>query len=319
MKSKLHICVLQIGMTRNIGGLETYLMQQFEHISKKIKYDFVNITGEYEIAFKDKIIDQKSEIYNIPSRHKNPILHYWKWIKLLNRYGNKYKFIVLNCNSLEYVYPIFIAKLFGIPNRIIHSHNAGFENKISLKRKILIVFNKILIKYSATDYWACSKLAGEWMFGKKRKFKVIHNAIDVDKFKFNKDVRDDMRKQLNIKDDQFVVGHVGRFSYQKNQEFAVDIFYELEKIHKDAVLLLIGKEDQDVYSKVIKKVNDLKIDKKVKVLGIRDDIPALYQPMDCFVLPSLFEGLLIMGVEAQVSDLYTVFSDAISEKLKLLI
>ena len=136
-------------------------MEQFHNIDKsKVHYDFVNITGEYEIVYKDEILSTGSKIYNIQSRHTNPIKHYWQWCKLLSKVAGAYKAIVLNSNSLGYIFPLFIARLFGIPMRIMHSHNAGFEVKITKLRAMMIEMNKILMNFSATDYFACSEKAG---------------------------------------------------------------------------------------------------------------------------------------------------------------
>lgn len=319
MDKKKPVYVLQIGMTKNIGGLETYLMQQFEHINNNIvRYDFVNITGEYDIVFSDKIKQSGSNIYNICSRHKNPILHYWQWMKLLKKHKGKYKVIVLNANSLEYVFPLFMAKIFGISIRIIHSHNAGFEKKIGLVRKILIAFNKFLLKFSATYYFACSQKAGEWMFGKKKKFIIVHNAIDVEKYKYDLQIRQKKRKELEIKD-KFVIGHIGRFVYQKNHEFLIDVFNKIHEMLPEVELLLIGDavENKIYLNEAKQKVKDLGLEKKVKFLGMRKDVSELMQVMDCFVLPSRFEGLPLVGVEAQAAGLPCFFSDTITKEIQI--
>lgn len=311
--------VLQIGMTKNWGGLETYLLQQFDNIDRnKIEYDFVNITGEYKIVEEEKIINSGSLIYNICSRHKNPLRHYWQWIQLLKKISKIYKAIVLNSNSLVYVFPLFIAKIFGIPVRIIHSHNAGYENEPGILRKVLVAFNKILLKFSATDYWACSKKAGEWMFGKNRKFTIIHNAIESKKYKFNSEKRDNLRKALNF-ENKFVVGHVGRFSYQKNHKFLINIFYELQKIESNSVLMLVGDSvnDNKFLLEAKKQVKRLNIENKVLFLGMRNDVPDLMQAMDCFVFPSLFEGLGIVAIEAQAAGLKCYLSDVIPNEVKI--
>ena len=185
MTKNIPIRVLQIGMTKNIGGLETYLMQQFDHLDKtKVTYDFVNITSEDEIVFRDKILQIGSHIYGVRSRHSNPIRHYWQWLVLLHRIAKNYKAIVLNSNSITYVFPIFIARFFGIPMRIMHSHNAGFEQKIGFAKKAIMKMNRFLLRWGATDYFACSQLAGKWMFDKKTPFTIIPNAIDCNKFQF---------------------------------------------------------------------------------------------------------------------------------------
>lgn len=319
MDKKKPIYVLQIGMTKNIGGLETYLMQQFEYINNNIvRYDFVNITGEYDIVFSDKIKQAGSSIYNICSRHKNPILHYYQWIKLLSKYKNRYKAIVLNANSLEYVFPIFIAKFFGIKMRVIHSHNAGFENKIGICRKILIGFNKLLLNFGATHYLACSQKAGKWMFGNNKNFALVHNAINVDAYKYDLEKRQKMRKNLNL-ENKFVIGHVGRFVYQKNHKFLIDIFNEIHKILPEAMLLLIGDavEDKSYLNEAKQKVKELNLEEYVSFLGIRNDVPEIMQAMDCFILPSRFEGLPLVGIEAQTSGLWCYFSDVITNEIRI--
>lgn len=319
MSKKLPVRVLQIGMTKNIGGLETYLMQQFDHLDKtKVIYDFVNITSEDEIVFKDKILQAGSHIYGVRSRHSNPIRHYWQWIVLLHRIAKNYKAIVLNSNSITYVFPIFIARFFGIPMRIMHSHNSGFEQKIGFAKKAIMKLNRCLLKWGATDYFACSQLAGKWMFGEKTPFTVIPNAIDCSKFRFNPEVRHEIRESLNI-EDKFVVGHVGRFTYQKNHGFLIDIFNEIHKINPKAVLLLIGDAVGDMsYCETAKqKVAQYGLTECVQFLGMRNDVPLLMQAMDCFVFPSRFEGLGIVGIEAQAAGLPCFFSDTITREVGL--
>ena len=128
----------------------------------------------------------------------------------------------------------------GIPVRIIHSHNGGFENKIGQIRRALISFNRILMKWSVTDYFACSNLAGQWMFGNTQPFTVIHNAINTKDLVFNDKVRQIKRSELKLDDEDFVVGHVGRFVYQKDHEFLIDVFNEVHNKRVEAKLLLIG-------------------------------------------------------------------------------
>ena len=319
MSKNLPIRILQIGMTKNIGGLETYLMQQFAHLDKtKVTYDFVNITSEDEIVFKDKILQAGSHIYGVRSRHSNPIRHYWQWIILLHRIAKNYKAIVLNSNSITYVFPLRIARFFGIPMRIMHSHNSGFEQEIGFAKKAIMKMNRCLLKSGATDYFACSQLAGKWMFGEKTPFTVIPNAIDCSKFCFDSEIRNEMRKSLHI-EDKFVVGHVGRFTYQKNHGFLIDVFNEIHKINPKAVLLLIGDAvgNMSYYEKAKQKVQQYGLTGCVQFLGMRNDVPLLMQAMDCFVFPSKFEGLGIVGVEAQAAGLPCFFSDTITREVGL--
>lgn len=311
------IRVLQIGMTKNIGGLETYLMQQLDHLDKsKVIYDFVNITSEHEIVFKDKILKAGGRIYGVRSRHSNPIRHYWQWIKLLHRIAGDYKAIVLNSNSITYVFPIFIARFFGIPMRIMHSHNSGFEQKIGIGKKIIMAMNRILLKWGATDYFACSKLAGQWMFGYNAHFTVIPNVIDCSKLKFNENMRNKVRSALNLQG-HFIVGHVGRFTFQKNHEFLIDVFSEIHRTQENAVLMLVGDAvgDLSYLEQAKEKVVRLGLTNSVVFMGMRNDVPQLMQAMDCFILPSHFEGLPVVGIEVQAAGLPCFFSTNITREV----
>lgn len=310
--------VLQIGMTSNIGGMETYLMAQYRAVNrKKVQYDFINITGEKEIAFANEIRKNGGIIYSVPSRHSNPFIHYYKVVKLLLYIRNNYKFIIYNTCSLNYIFPLFIAKLLGIPNRIIHSHNSGNEIKINFVRRAIIEINKILMNFSVTEYWACSQVAGKFMFGNK-KFRIIHNAIDTDEFVFNEAVRQQKRQELGL-NDALVIGNVARFSYQKNHEFLLHIFAEILKRETNAKLLLVGDaKGNEEWLKYIKDLaNKLKISDKVLFLGLRSDIAELYQAMDCLVMPSRFEGLSVTAIEAQATGLPILCSTAMSRETKI--
>lgn len=309
--------VLQIGMTSNIGGMETYIMSQYRHLDKsRIQYDFLNITGEKDIVFSDEILSCGSVIYSVSSRHNNPLKHYFEIIRLLWKIRREYKVIVLNTCHLYYMFPIFIAMLFQYPKRIVHSHNSGDELQITFKRKILISLNKLLMNLSATDYWACSRMAGQWMFGNYIHFDVIHNAIDVDKFYYRPSIRTEMREKLGIPSQAYVIGNVARFSYQKNQEYLIDIFNEVHRLDDSAYLVLVGTNSGcgDYENRVRKRVSDYHLDENVIFLGMRDDADKIYQAMDCFVLTSIFEGLCISAIEAQTACLPCVCSDVLPEE-----
>ena len=169
-----------------------------------------------------------------------------------------------------------------------------------------------------TEYWACSGLAGKWMFNDK-KFTIIHNAINTTQFTYDVNIRKRMRKSLNIHEGQFVVGHVGRFSYQKNHQFVINVFYEICKKNPDAVLLLVGSvvNDCTYWNNAKETIGKLGIEKKVKFLGMRSDVSELMQAMDAFLLPSFFEGLPIVGIEAQAAGLPCFFSDTITYEINL--
>lgn len=311
--------VLQVGMTRNLGGIETYLIEQFRHLDKsKIDYDFVNITGEYSICYEDEILASGSKIFKVVSRHKNPLLHYWQWFNILLQNKGIYDVIVLNTNSLEYVFPLVLGKIFGIPVRVIHSHNSGFENKQGLARRLLVGMNKKLLAWSANLRFACSQFAGQWMF-KDNPYHVIYNAIDIHKYDADLIVREETRNALGLHTELTLL-HVGRFSYQKNHSFLLDIFKEVHRIQPDSVLLLVGDttEESEFLTEVKRKIKAYGLENVVRLLGRRDDVNKIMQAADVLVMPSFFEGLTVVGIEAQASDLPLLLSDTVTQELGLL-
>lgn len=311
--------VLQVGMTRNLGGIETYLIEQFRHLDKsKIDYDFVNITGEYSICYEDEILASGSKIFKVVSRHKNPLLHYWQWFNILLQNKGVYDVIVLNTNSLEYVFPLVLGKVFGIPVRVIHSHNSGFENKQGLARRLLVGMNKKLLAWSANLRFACSQFAGQWMF-KDNPYHVIYNAIDIHKYDADLIVREETRNALGLHTELTLL-HVGRFSYQKNHSFLLDIFKEVHAIQPDSVLLLVGDttEESEFLTEVKRKIKAYGLENVVRLLGRRDDVNKIMQAADVLVMPSFFEGLTVVGIEAQASDLPLLLSDTVTKELGLL-
>ena len=311
--------VLQVGMTRNLGGIETYLIEQFRHLDKsKIDYDFVNITGEYSICYEDEILASGSKIFKVVSRHKNPLLHYWQWFNILLQNKGVYDVIVLNTNSLEYVFPLVLGKVFGIPVRVIHSHNSGFENKQGLARRLLVGMNKKLLAWSANLRFACSKFAGQWMF-KDNPYHVIYNAIDIHKYDADLIVREETRNALGLRTELALL-HVGRFSYQKNHSFLLDIFKEVHGIQPNSVLLLVGDttEESEFLTEVKRKIKAYGLENVVRLLGRRDDVNKIMQAADVLVMPSFFEGLTLVGIEAQACDLPLLLSDTVTKELGLL-
>ena len=310
---------LQVGMTRNLGGIETYLIEQFRHLDKtKIDYDFVNITGEYSICYEDEILASGSKIFKVVSRHKNPILHYWQWFNKLLQNKGVYDVIVLNTNSLEYVFPLVLGKIFSIPVRVIHSHNSDYENRQGLLRKMLVKCNTILMNLCTTNRFACSKSTGIWMF-KNHNFHVINNAIDSDKFIFNTNTRNNIRLKLDIPLNTKVVIHIGSFSYQKNHDFLIDVFNEFQKKCPECLLLLVGKNDESTpYLDNIKyKIGEYGISDKVRFLGMREDVPKLMQAADICLMPSLFEGFGIVAIEAQAASLPIIVSDRFPDEIMI--
>ena len=176
------------------------------------------------------------------------------------------------------------------------------------------------MKKYATDYFACSYLAGEWLFGKNNikngKVKVIHNAVNYDRFKYDEKIRKEIRKEFKIKDNELLFGNVGRFIVQKNHTFLIDIFKEIHKKNKNTKLILVGIGEKE--EEIKEKVKRLDLDNFVIFAGFRKDVNKIMQAMDVFLLPSICEGLPIVGVEAQAAGIPSFASkDVVTSEAKI--
>lgn len=292
------------------GGVESVIMNLYRNIDRnKVQFDFF-VEQTSTIIDKEEINKLGGNVVIIPS-YSNPI-HYMKELAKLFKEGN-YDIVHSNMNALS-VFTLKAAKKAGIKIRIAHSHSTSNKKELlkSIVKNILKPFSK---KY-ATNYFACSELAGRWLFGNKavdnNKVTIINNAVDIKKFVYQKEIRDKVRAEYNLLD-KFVVGHIGRFVKQKNHKFLIDIFNEVLKIQTNAVLLLVGegplRDDVEAY------VEKLGLKDKVAFVGAQKNIAPFYQAMDCFVLPSLYEGLPVVGIEAQSNGLPCVFADTITKEV----
>ena len=203
------------------------------------------------------------------------------------------------------------AKKYGIKVRIVHSHqNKAADVFLHAVRNIPLI--RIGLRYANT-YFACSKLAGDYLF-KKKKYHLINNAIDAKRFKYDPKVRKQMRKELGISDDCFLIGNVGRLCRQKNQRFLIDVFSLVcEKV--DSKLLIIG--DGELKKELETHIKELNLEDKVIMHAPVNNVEDYYQAMDMFVLPSLYEGLGIVNIEAQACGLKTIVSDKVPEIAKI--
>lgn len=208
------------------------------------------------------------------------------------------------------------AKKNHVKKIIVHSHCAA-EHK-TLKYRLTRMASYPYIMSAPTDYCACSVVAGEWKYPKAivdHKLKVLKNGVDLEKFAFNEETKCEIRKKLAIPEDAFVLGHVGRFSYQKNHEYLIRIFAEVRKRNEHAVLMLIG--DGENKPDVKKQIEELHLTDSVRFCGLVNNVNDYMQAMDVFVLPSRYEGLPIVGVEAQAAGLPVITSVNVPEELEI--
>lgn len=296
------------------GGVEAVVMNYYRNIDRnKIQFDFICDSDSTNIP-KDEIENLGGRVILVPPYQD--VANYQRELKKIFK-ENNYKIVHSHVNTLS-IFSLRAAKKAGVPIRIAHSHST--TNKKEWKKNLLKQALRPFSKVYATDYFACSEYAGKWLFGEKifsqGRVKVIKNAIDLEEFKYDERKRKRIRKELGISDDTMVIGHIGRLVAQKNQDFLIDIFKAVHVKNPKTTLIMIGQGPDK--AKIEKKVKELGLGKSVKFLGQRNDTHELYSAFDVFVLPSLYEGLPVVGVEAQASGIPCVFSSEISSEVKIL-
>ena len=314
MLHKKQYKILISGMSFNVGGVETYIMSFFRNIDKKLfQVDFINDQKIDDIAFQDEITKQGSRIIHLHRRNE--------WKKFLKDNKGKYDAIIFNIIAPYFHQIRLCCKLGGFKAVIIHSHN-GFVALPTILQPIIPIsmrYERIKLSHLPIVRWACSDKAAEWMFGKNKDYTFIKNGIDAERFKYSEKLRKEVRKELGLSDSDYCIGHVGRFDPQKNHEYLIKVFIEYSKVDQSAKLVLAGPLlTEDIVAKVKEEIKNNNLNDHVLLLGARNDANRLYQAMDVFVLPSLYEGLPIVGVEAQCAGLPCLFSDQISSQVKVL-
>lgn len=296
------------------AGVMSVIMNYYRHINKNnIQFDFLYFEN-LENIYKNEIERMGGKVYLCPNP-KNIIAFNKYFNEFLKNQHTPYTAIHLHEVYLNSII-LPIAKKHGIKNRIVHNHATRYSDK-----KINNLRNKILcipVKKNANYFMACSKAAGAFLYGEKTlnegKVHVVNNAIDSEKFIYSLPIREKVRNELQIQN-KMVIGHVGRFNDPKNHVFLIRIFAEICKKQKNALLMLIGEGPLKL--KIQKLVQKLGLYDQVLFLDIRNDVNQLMQAMDIFVLPSLYEGLPVAGVEAQASGLPCIISDTVTEEIRI--
>lgn len=304
IKSQKHILVF--GLTEIKGGVESVIMNYYRNIDrKKVRFSFLCNTKV--VAYQDEITKNGDKIYRIPARSKN-VFEYRKAMKhFFKKHANEFDAIWVNVCSLANIDYLIFAKKYGIPQRIIHSHNS--ENMDSKLRGLLHQKNRLRIERYATDFWSCSGKASDWFYTddvqSRHKIHIIENAIDLNKYKFNKLSRKRFRRDYHFEND-FLIGNVGRLHFQKNQSFSLKIFAEVLKARPDAQLVFVGQGPDAALLK--EQAATLGITANTHFLGQIDDVPAALSAFDIFLFPSVFEGLGLACIEAESNGLPTFAS-----------
>lgn len=297
------------GGTMDMGGISSYMMNYFRCFDENIIHiDFIvhGQGGKYD----KEIINNGCSVFHVPTKRENYIDNI-RQIKSIMKSGN-YNIVHAHADGMNGKL-LKMAKECGVLVRISHSHNT--EHLTTNKIKILYhEYMRKQIPQYATHLWSCSKKAGEWLYG-DHEFEVIPNAIDTNKFSFNVEKREELRRQLGI-ENNFVIGHIGRFDIQqKNQLFLLEVFSKMQELKSDVKLILIGEgKDRQL---IEEKIRNLKLSDNTILLGQQDNVNEWLNVFDLFCLPSHFEGFPVVGIEAQANGLHCVCSDTITDEINL--
>lgn len=306
--------ILVIGMSNDHGGIENYILNLYEHLDKNlIQFDFIvkePLTGD----FYRRISVLGGKVF-VVGTFKNNIISVWKKLKHIYR-TNKYDRVYVNLSyapTLIYVLP---ALTLDMKKLIIHSHASDDIRKI--KHYVFrYIFMSLVARRTNLVGVGCSEKACEWMFGsflKKDDYHIINNAVDYKKFAYDEYERAKIRRELGL-ENKLVIGHVGRFSVEKNHKFILEIYRRLKKENPQFALLLVG--DGDLRDDIVTTINEIGLE-DVVITGVVDSPAMYYSAMDLFLLPSIYEGFPIVAVEAQINGLKCFFSENIDSKINLI-
>lgn len=313
------IRILNVTTVFKAAGIESFIMNMYRHIDRtKVQFDFMVMRNEKEF-YDEEIKALGGRKYTINMSAGNVFIKVIKESMELFRFlkKNPYEIIHIHYTTPLRAFYLLAAKKAGVRTRIYHSHSAEVSGKSGMKR---LIYNwlKKGIEAWGTHYFACSEVAAQWMFSQDiltaKRYRVIYNGIDVNKFKFNLEDRKAVRQELGI-EDKYVVIHTGRFLEQKNHRFIVEVFKELKSKYSKAYLLFLGTGD--LFESIGQLVKQHGLEKDVCFLGVRPDVNRYLNAADCYIMPSLYEGLPVAAVEAECADLPCVFSTNITDEVAL--
>lgn len=315
------IRVLQIVGRMDRGGIENFVMNIYRNIDReKVQFDFLCHYGK-EAAFNDEIRSMGGKIYEMPAIRSENKVFYWKafeYISALNAFFQEHREFKIIHGQMTNTASIYmpIAKKYDVTTRIAHSHNS--HGKIGMLGVVTNILKKNMFKH-ATDYFACSEAAAKYAFPEHivnaGKVKIIPNAIDIQRFRFDEKKRQEMRSKLGV-DDKLVIGCVGRFRTEKNQGFLLGVLKDALKIAPSSVLLFVG--DGPLEDAVKQKAEEMGFANKCIFMGMQPNVPEIMQAIDVLAMPSMFEGLPLTGIEAQANGLSIVASTGIPREMNVL-
>lgn len=312
------IRVLHFSIANTKSGVTQYIMNHWQFIDRsKFHFDFA--TFSKELDDEEKIIREGSRIYRIGTYAEADEEEFCSEVRDILKNG--YDIVHLHTSNWSSFLLERLAREANVPKIIVHSHNSDIHNSYGKSReeakKKHLRMRERLTEDIATDYWACSWKAAEWLYGGRipeEKIVIMKNAIDVDKFLFDMSLREQQRKEFGLAG-SFVIGHIGRFEYQKNHEFLIKVFAGLKDEISNARLVLVG--DGSLRRDMEEMIKEYDMEDQVLLCGKQEGIEKWYQAMDVFALPSRFEGLPLSLIEAQTADLPCLVSEYVSKEVKI--
>lgn len=319
------IRILNVVGRMDRGGIETLIMNVYRHIDRsKVQFDFLAHYGKENADYNAEIKALGGRIYEMPVIKTEEKTYYWKLFEYQSALRKffashpEYHIVHGHMTNTAAIY-MPIAKKYGqVTTCIAHSHLAKTQKSNSPITAIGTDILRIPLRYCATDYFACSESAARWLFRQSdidnNKVKIVQNGIDSKQFDYNEDVRRQMREKYGVSD-KTVVGHVGRFYHPKNHSFILDVFCRFHRENPDSVLMLVG--DGELRPEMEKKAAELGIGDAVIFAGLQSNVSDFEQAFDLFLMPSLYEGLPVAGIEAQAAGLPVLVSDAITREMNV--
>lgn len=310
------IKVLHILGKRPVGGVGTFLKNMHNNLNvSEVQFDYLISSSIMDGDFDKEVRRRGGTVFVLPElTYSNS----FKYIKQLSEFYKKnsryYEIIHIHTPNIA-VFNLILAKKNGIKNRIVHSHSTKYSDSISKSLRNFLL--QLPIRKIANNYFACTEDSSKFLFGSdltNNEVKIIKNAINLEDYKYDSSVRKEIRDELNLSD-AFLIGHVGAFLPVKNHEFIINLFHQIHKKNNNTMLLLVG--DGNLENQIKNKVSELGLEQKVIFMGRRMDVNKLMQAMDLFILPSLFEGMPLVGIEAQASGLPCVFSETLTSDIKV--
>ena len=309
------IRVLQMIASLTRGGSQSVVMNLYRNIDRnKVQFDFIIDHPEYS-GYEDEIKELGGKIYIMPPFKGT---NYFEVKKAWNDFFKEHKeYKILHSHSRSYASIYFpIAKKYGIKT-IIHSHSTG--NGYGIKAVIKDIM-QLPLRHQADYFMACSLDSGRWLFGNKiiksNKFYLLNNAVDSKRFAYNEKIRKEYRDNFSIGNENVFI-QVGNFVVEKNHLFILEVFSELLKTKPNNLFYIVGSGTQKDIKGISDKINELNLNNNVVMLGTRDDVPNLLQMADCYLMPSVFEGLSLAAIEAQASGIMCLLSDTVSSDVKI--